>query len=130
MRIAPACFCRRADRRGYTLVEMLTTIAVLVIVLGLMVSLARRVRAQSAEAVTKGLLIKLDGLVAQYQALHHRLPAVSPLIPPDVKDVSLLNERALLRNAEKNARELVRALKSEFDLSANAFADLPVAYFD
>lgn len=121
---------RSRVRPAYTLVEMLTTIAVLVIVLGLMVSLARRVRAQSAEAVTKGLLSRLDGLVAQYQARHHQLPAVWPLIPPGVRDTSLLNERSLLRSAEQNSRDLVRALKGESALSAGTFSDLPVAYFD
>jgi hypothetical protein len=109
---------------------MLTTIAVLVIVLGLMVSLARRVRAQSAEEVTKALLTRLDGLVAEYQARHdRRLPVVSPLIPPNTS-VSLLNERTLMRNAEQNSRDLIRALKSDSPSVASAFADLPVSYFD
>ena len=45
---------------------MLTTVAVLVIVLGLMVSLARDVRTRSAERLTKDLLHRLDLLVAQY----------------------------------------------------------------
>ena len=54
--------------RGFTLIEMLTTVAVLVIVLGLMVSLARDVRTRSAERLTKDLLNRLDTLVAAYKA--------------------------------------------------------------
>src|SRR5204863_5667763 len=52
---------------AFTLVEMLTTVAVLVIVLGLMVSLARDVRTRSADRLTKDLLHRLDSLVAQYR---------------------------------------------------------------
>ena len=62
---------------------MLTTVAVLVIVLGLMVSLARDVRNRSAERVTKDLLAKLDRMMAQYADRHaQQLPAVTPLISP------------------------------------------------
>src|SRR5436853_6587535 len=53
-------------RKGFTLIEMLTTVAVLIIVLGLMVSLARYVRDASAQAVSKALLRQLDHLMAQY----------------------------------------------------------------
>src|SRR5437868_12102334 len=58
--------------RGFTLIEMLTTVAVLVIVLGLMVSLARDVRNRSAERLTKDLLRRLDTLVAQYRVKNLR----------------------------------------------------------
>src|SRR4051812_40017207 len=53
--------------RAFTLIEMLTTVAALVIVLGLMVSLARDVRHRSADHLTKDILRRLDGLVAQYR---------------------------------------------------------------
>ena len=55
---------------GFTLLEMLTTVAALVIVLGLMVSLARDVRNRSADRVTKDLLVRLERLMAQYQTRH------------------------------------------------------------
>src|SRR5437773_9232659 len=58
----------RPCRRAFTLIEMLTTVSVLVIVLGLMVSLARDVRNRSADRLTKDLLRRLDLLVAQYKA--------------------------------------------------------------
>src|SRR3977135_332087 len=76
-------------RRAFTLVEMLTTVAVLVIVLGLMVSLARDVRTRSAERLTKDLLSRLDTLVAQYRAKNlkglteeerRNYPVVHPLL--------------------------------------------------
>jgi len=51
---------RRRSLAAYTLVEMLTTIAALLIVLGLMMNLARHVRASSATALTKELLRRLD----------------------------------------------------------------------
>ena len=50
-------------RTAFTLLEMLTTVAVLVIVLGLMVSLARHVRERAAVALTKDLIRRLDALM-------------------------------------------------------------------
>src|SRR3954469_18550804 len=66
--------------RGFTLIEMLTVVAGLIIVLGLMVSLAWDVRRQSSERLTKDLLVKLDVLMAQYIAHHKQLPQVTPLV--------------------------------------------------
>ena len=57
-------------RAGYTLLEMLTTIAALIIVLGLMVGLARSVRSASAQELTKDLPENLSGLIRrQLQAV-------------------------------------------------------------
>jgi len=42
----------QVNRRAFTLIEMLVTCAVLVIVMGLMVSLARHVRSTSANELT------------------------------------------------------------------------------
>lgn len=50
----------RPYRLGFTLLEVLTTLAFLVVVMGLMVSLARYVRAQSAQQYTRRLLAELD----------------------------------------------------------------------
>ena len=49
------------SRRAFTLVEMLTTVAALVILLGLMVSLARDVRRRSATELTNEIIARLDG---------------------------------------------------------------------
>lgn len=120
----PRTFSRTA---GYTLVEMLTTIAVLVIVLGLTVSLARRVRAQSAESVTKSLLMKLDRIMAVYMDHNDdHPPRVTPLVPADGK----LVEAQLQRAALLNNRDVVRVLKTQLDQSAKELNDLPIALYD
>lgn len=70
---------------GYTLVEMLTTVAVLVIVLGLMVGLARHVRERSAQALTKAVLRQLDGMMTRYADRHEQaVPAVAAFPPSEV----------------------------------------------
>lgn len=122
----------RHRRPAYTLVEMLTTIAVLVIVLGLMVSLARRVRSQSARALTERVLLKLDGLMEQYVSRNHRLPAVPPLVegPKEGRPAPLPDEPALQRQALRNNRELVRVLRGQVDLAGRAFSDLPISVYD
>src|SRR5215218_9476846 len=92
--------------RAFTLIEMLTTVAVLVIVLGLMVSLARDVRTRSAERLTKDLLSRLDTLVEQYrrplrplpEALRKDYPIVRPLIDPAAVAVAGRTEEAALRS--------------------------------
>src|SRR4051794_1464097 len=71
-------------RRAFTLIEMMTTVAVLVIVLGLMVSLARDVRTRSAERLTKDLLARLDTLVEQYRRPLRTLPEDQRRIYPSV----------------------------------------------
>jgi prepilin-type N-terminal cleavage/methylation domain-containing protein len=125
---------KRPARLGFTLVEMLTTVAVLVIVLGLMVSLARDVRTRSADRLTKDLLRRLDTLVAQYKARslkalpeeeRKKYPIVHPLMEGDSADEVRLRENALANN-----RELVRTLKSQVDLSGTAFSDLSIANFN
>ncbi len=124
------------ERRAFTLIEMLTTVAVLVIVLGLMVSLARDVRTRSADRLTKDLLRRLDGLMIQYksklpknmpEAQRKRYPAVHPLLDSELAGD---DENRLRANALANNRELVRALKSQTDLSGGAFSDLSIANFN
>jgi hypothetical protein len=126
---------------------MLTTVAVLVIVLGLMVSLARDVRNRSADRLTKDLLHRLDDLVAQYRVknlknvpepLQRNYPLVRPLfatipaatgpavsVPVTGIDAARLRERAV-----QNCRDLIRAIKTQTDLSGGAFSDLSVANYN
>jgi hypothetical protein len=117
---------------------MLTVVALLIIVLGLMVSLAWDVRRQSSERLTKDLLLKLHVLMAQYVEQHKRLPQVSPFIESpgaaggDVEsgprqtgeapagaipvrrgEDDLPDEATLLSAAEANNREFVLALRNE-----------------
>ena len=113
---------------GYTLVELLATFAVLVIFLGLMVSLARRVRAESADAITRSLLSRLDLMLAQYQKNNGQPPAISPLVPEGMR--LLPDDRTLLHRAEVNNREIVRALRGQLDQAGRTPGDLPVSYYD
>ena len=124
-------------RCGFTLIEMLTTVAVLVIVLGLMVSLARDVRNRSAERLTKDLLRRLDLLVAQYKQRNLKslspdeqkaYPVVHPLLGQDPIDIG--DEAKQRENALANNRELIRTLKSQVDLSAGPFSDLSIANYN
>ena len=59
---------------------MLTVVALLIIVLGLMVSLAWDVRRQSSERLTKDLLRKLHVMMNQYTERHKRVPQVTAFI--------------------------------------------------
>jgi len=73
---------RPVARGGFTLIEMLTSVALLVIVLGMMVSLARHVRERSSQALTESLLRQLDQLMTQYADRNAgKLPEV-PAFPP------------------------------------------------
>jgi hypothetical protein len=96
---------------------MLTVVAALIIVLGLMVSLAWSVRRQSSERLTKGLLLKLDALMTQYVAHHKQLPEVTPLVDSSRAATQsaeeLPDEETLLQAAELNNRDFVLALRSE-----------------
>ncbi|MGA2582748.1 MAG: type II secretion system protein [Tepidisphaeraceae bacterium] len=120
---------RRNSRRraGFTIVEMLTTVAVLIIVLGLMVSLARHVRAASAEQSTRDILHQLDEAMAIYiQRNDGQLPDV-PLLLSDNINVPAENELKLA--ALRNNQAFVRALNNA-GLLAGRFDDLSIAYFD
>ena len=61
-------------RCGFGLLELLTTLASLVILLGLMVSLARYVRATSADRITQQVLRQLDLALQSYTAHPLELP--------------------------------------------------------
>ncbi len=120
---------------GFTLIEMLTTVAVLVIVLGLMVSLARDVRNRSAEALTTDILSRLDTLVDQYRAkalssIPQRDWRKYPLVHPFIQPNEPLDEGQLQDDAVQNNKDLVRTLKKYFDLSADAFHDLSIANYN
>src|SRR5260370_12183117 len=97
--------------RGFTIIEMLTTVAVLIIVLGLMVSLARYVRDQSANQLTAGLLRKLDAAVRRYADRNGgQLPRVEPLIPDGGR---VPDEATLHRTARRNNEAFVHALPED-----------------
>jgi type II secretory pathway pseudopilin PulG len=121
---------RTNRRRGFTLIEMLTTVAVLIVVLGLMVSLARFVRDRSAQQLTRDLLNKLDVLMDQYVADAHGLPLVQPLLDPAATAV---NEADLKDVARRNNEQCVAALREmgfEARPPVDPFDNLPISVYD
>ena len=67
--------------------EMMVTVATLIILLGVMTALARRVRKHAATALTKELLRQLDDMAGRYaQRNEGKLPAVSSFPPPPLPD--------------------------------------------
>ena len=113
-------------RPAFTLIEMLTTVAVLVIVLGLMVSLARDVRNRSAERVTKDMLAKLDRMMAQYVERNNKaLPPITPLVEPGPAGAEPTDDPKLTAAALHNNADLARALRAQADAS-----DLSPSFFD
>ncbi|MGE5609317.1 MAG: type II secretion system protein [Bacillota bacterium] len=93
------------EHRGFTLLEMLTAIAALVIVLGVMVSLAHDVRSRSADSLTRQLLTRLDTELVNYPELQTLMAKVPRLVnsttgPYDegaIQQVALENNRAFVR---------------------------------
>ena len=95
---------------------MLTTVATLVIVLGLMVSLARDVRNRSADRVTKDLLRKLDKMMADYYDRYDDLtPFVKPPITPLIAEGAKPEEPVLERAAAVNNLDLSRLFRTQAD---------------
>ena len=117
---------RRPNRRGFTLVEMLTTVAALIIALGMMVNLARIVRRESADEITKRLLRDLDLAMQNYVKDNGgQVPDVAPLIPgPQPGD-----EQALLRNARQNNHQFVLILRTA-RLIPESVLEQPQSYYD
>ena len=93
---------------------MLTTVAALVIILGLMVSLARFERGRSAEDLMRdGVLGRLDALQARHDVLENHplqdaLAAVSPLVRDQGREPE---ELVLQLNARRNNEDFVKAFK-------------------
>lgn len=108
------------------MVELLTTIAVLVVVFGLVISLANFVRNTSATELTTTLLRKMEEQLAVYSARNQgALPAVTPLDPqPGTM------EELVARTARQNNEELVKALGSQSNLATTVFAELPSSVYD
>lgn len=141
---APACPTTSQGRRGgFTLIEIAAIAAALVIVLGLMVSLARYVRARSADALTRSLLADLDRLLDRYAERHGAPPDLPmPLAASQRTDdaTTAPTEPALRAAADENNRRFVQAMRGEFIAAAGRapdgraaavpFAGLPTALYD
>ena len=132
---------------------MMTTVAVLIIVLGVMVSLARHVRERAAVALTKDLLRRLDQVMAEYAGRHGgQLPVVGPFppAPPGAAtsparrpgdtttavaaggpDLGPKPDRAALGNAARaNNYQWVAALKADGVLTGGALSTMPASVYD
>jgi type II secretory pathway pseudopilin PulG len=127
--------------RAFTLIEMLTTVAVLIIVLGLMVRLAADVRERSADQLTRQLLRQLDSLMLQYLDDNRgQTPSVDPLLGVEMSanEWDEAEASALAEAARRNNEQVVRALKREYrlrhnspsDVARDPFEDLPISVYD
>ena len=123
-------------RRGYTLIETFVTIGLLIIVLGLMVSLARYVRNRSAKELTRAELRRLANLMDDYmQSNGGRPPQVPAVLAPGPGPY---DEAEVQRNALLNNIAFVRLLRQQNQWSAspggnkltNVIEGLPVGSFD
>ncbi|HEV8604224.1 MAG TPA: hypothetical protein VGQ99_02585 [Tepidisphaeraceae bacterium] len=120
-----------ARKSSFTLIEMLTTVAALVIILGLMVSLARYERRRSAEAFTRDdVLARLEALLArrdivENKALQEALASVPRLVRPSAREPE---EPVLQFNARQNNEEFVKVFKKY--ASPKSFNDIPLSLYN
>jgi hypothetical protein len=117
------------------LLELLTAVAALVILLGFAISLARLVRRESAESITRFVLVQLDAAVMQYQA--RSIGAVGlpgeavPTVLPSESQAPGIDRERLERLARANSQALVRWLRQQnLALNDEVFGELPVALYD
>lgn len=110
--------------RAFTLVEVFVVMALLLIVMGLMVGLARDVRNRSASHLTRDLLVRLDHAMAQYaQRNGGALPPVG--FPPVELDEPTIDRWALAANIQ-----LTRSLSREIKLTDGVLNQLPEFIYD
>lgn len=115
------------SRKAFTVIEMLTAVAGLVILSGLMVSLARHVRATSANELTRRILHDLAIAMDQYLASNG---GSAPIVSSLLKDDSRVIDEADLRSAaQRNSTETLRVLRRQ-KLSKQFLTGLPEWMFD
>ena len=124
-----------ANRKSsFTLIEMLATVAALVIVLGLMVSLARYERRRSAENFTRDdVLTRLDALLARHDIVENKAlqaaladpSVVTRLVRPSAREPE---ELVLQLNARKNNEEFVKTFKRF--VGPKVFNDIPLSLYN
>ena len=118
-------YARQVAQEGYTLIELLTTVAVLVVVLGLLVSLAGDVRRRSADTLMRELLYRLDQEVVRNAELREALTRVPPLVK---SSGGVYDGEAVQRAALENSRASVRIWREVTkDLVVR---DQPVSIYD
>jgi len=129
-----------STRSAYTIVELFVTIVVLIILFGLIIDTANRVRRSSADQLTRKILGQLSLLMDNYYTTNGKHPPpVFPLIEQDSPTV--LEESLLQANARRNNADFIRALRTQFELSSNQgspastrpldiFSGLPLSLYD
>ena len=112
---------------GFTLLEMLTTVAVLIILLGLMVDLAGYVRNRSATDLARLVLGGLDDAMQSYHDTYKTYPPVGAFTAgADFSE----DEDTLLKNARQNNRDFVAILSTTGLLKPDKIAGLSASNFD
>jgi hypothetical protein len=106
---------------------MLTTVAALVIVLGLMVSLSNGVRYASEVDLTKVRLRRLDALMAQYESRYNHLPNITPFLESSALEPK---EESLKQAALVNNRQVMAALRQEAGASTDAGGGSTAGLYD
>lgn len=110
----------RRRHEGFGVLEMLTTLAFLVIMLGLMVSLARYVRATSADRITQQVLRQLDMAIQSNSAQ-------PPDLPADVKLPSVGASEATWSDYAQQSGLIVQQLLKVDEAVSDAWGR-PIAY--
>lgn len=121
-------FSRRSA--AFSLLEMLATVAALVIVLGLMVSLAGYVRSRSAEALTRKLLSRLEHVMEDPKYTSNRALQAALAGVPRLMSLKDLNpsEEVLAAAALANSKGFVRAWHQ--NVAVDVLSDLPASLYD
>jgi type II secretory pathway pseudopilin PulG len=109
-------------RRGFGTLELLTALAFLVIVLGVMVSLARYVRATSAERITQQVLRQLDVCLRSYFARPLELPPGVEWPPPTADEAAWA---AFAQQSEPVVRQLLNVDEPVTDAWGRPIGYLP-----
>ncbi len=107
-------------RKGFTILELITTLSLVVIILGLAVSLARYVRTNSADQVTRKVLVELEQALQAYRKLdvQHRQYPPAAIVPDDVSEDQL--NTILLENNKQLVELLRKSLSPQENASAGA----------
>lgn len=136
---------RHRRRGGFTLIDLFLTVAVLIIVFGVMIDLANRVRRDSSQRLTRQLLRQCMNLMTDYVARNGgALPPITPLLSAAG---AVPDEASLQQAAARNNADFVRVLRGSLPPGAppvgsaaaepasggpaiGAFAGLPLGLFD
>jgi type II secretory pathway pseudopilin PulG len=115
-------------RPAYTIVELFLTLAVLMIILGMMMNMANRVRRGLAEKLTRQVLTDLSRSMNDYQLKYKQLPPITKFGPPPGSPAgSNDNESALQILARQNNADFVRYLKLSAVAKPGHLGDDPLA---